>query len=196
MSDGGRSLWQMANGEWRKKRKALPRRGPSPHPFPFSRMEKGKLEPPLSAWERGGGEDGRGGNLLENLQPKNAKTTPRVAYTGGSWSSLRHPPFAIRHSRCGDFAADSGRPSLKTAPKKAFFRTESGACLGPTRTQRDPNSGGTASVPSHVSIWSDAEIRAYTFLTRDSIGNSDSGESRALDAVWQVTPANIGGGES
>jgi hypothetical protein len=27
-----------------------------PHPFPFSREEKGKLKPPLSAWESGGGE--------------------------------------------------------------------------------------------------------------------------------------------
>jgi len=31
------------------------RRTPSPHPFPFSRGEKGRLEPPLSAWERGRG---------------------------------------------------------------------------------------------------------------------------------------------
>ena len=38
-----------------------------PHPFPFSREEKGKLEPPLSAWERGGGEDGHEGKKNQKL---------------------------------------------------------------------------------------------------------------------------------
>ena len=35
---------------------------PFPHPFLFSRVEKGKLEPPLSARERGGGEGWTGGD--------------------------------------------------------------------------------------------------------------------------------------
>jgi len=34
--------------------------------FGRRRVEKGKLESPLSAWERGGGEDGRGGKLGSN----------------------------------------------------------------------------------------------------------------------------------
>jgi hypothetical protein len=36
-------------------------------------MEKGKLEPPLSAWERGGGEDGRGGKLQLYREGNNNK---------------------------------------------------------------------------------------------------------------------------
>jgi len=33
---------------------------PSPHSFPLSRMERGKLEPPFSTWEKGGDEGSSG----------------------------------------------------------------------------------------------------------------------------------------
>ena len=39
-------------------------------------MEKGKLEPPLSAWERGGGEDGRQGNEKPYRQERKGREVP------------------------------------------------------------------------------------------------------------------------
>jgi hypothetical protein len=54
----GKPKLNRRDAETAEANKGVKAQTPSPHPFPFSRVEKGRLEPPLSAWERGGGEDG------------------------------------------------------------------------------------------------------------------------------------------
>ena len=39
----------------------------SPHPMPFPRAREGNLEPPLSTWERGGGEGLAGGVVRRGI---------------------------------------------------------------------------------------------------------------------------------
>ena len=52
---------------------------PSPHPFPFSQEEKGRLEPPLSAQERGGGE---GLNVPAHIRADERPTRCSVSGSG------------------------------------------------------------------------------------------------------------------